>query len=173
MSRLLALVLGLFCVAAASAIEVGEPAPELKARLADGAEFSLAAHRGEVVILDFWACWCAPCLQELEALKTLHQKYGPRGLTVLAINTDDPEDLAKARKIAAGFPFPSASAADVQAPGFGRIWRLPITFVIDRAGVLRHDGGAGPRHAYDLPALEAMVEPLLAAPPVTAQAQKP
>ncbi len=158
------LVAGLLLAGVAPAIEVGRAAPPLDAKLPDGSSFSLAQHRGEVVVLDFWACWCAPCLQELSALHALHDKYHANGLTILAINTDDAEDQAKVRKITQGLPFPTALAHDVEAEGYGRIWRLPITFVIDRQGLLREDGGAGPRHSYDLPTLEAMVKPLLDAP---------
>lgn len=160
--RALSLLALLFVSLTCHAIGADQPAPPLTARLIDGHEFSLARHRGEVVVLDFWACWCAPCLDELEALKQLDAKYRGQGLTILAINTDDPEDRAKVEHITQELPFALAMAADVEADGFGRIWRLPMTFVVDRAGVLRLDGGAGPRHSYDLPELEAILQPLLA-----------
>ena len=160
--RYLFLICGLLFAGSCPAIEAGKPAPPLVAKLSDGTQFSLEQHRGEVVILDFWACWCAPCVEELSALRKAHEKYASQGLTILAINTDDPEDMAKVAKITPGLPYALARASDVKADGYGRIWRLPMTFVIDRQGLLRVDGGAGSRHAYDLPTLEKIIEPLLA-----------
>ena len=147
----------------ALAIEAGKSAPPLQAKQLDGASYTLAAHRGEVVILNFWATWCVPCRVELPAFSEFYRRHQAEGLTVLAVSMDDPEDLAKVRDVAGGLPFPAAMYGDTQAQGYGRIWRLPITFVIGRDGVLRYDGGVGERGTFDLPGLERTVGPLLGA----------
>lgn len=140
---------------------IGKPAPALSATLLDGSPFDLAAHRGEVVVLNFWATWCEPCRAELPAFEQYYAAHRGEGFTLLAVSMDDPELRARVAKVAADFSFPVATAADTQAAGYGRIWRLPITFVIDRNGLLRVDGGSGERRAYDLPALEHELGPLL------------
>jgi len=106
----------------------------LQARQLDGGSYTLAAHKGEVVILNFWATWCVPCRVELPAFSEFYRKHQAEGLTVLAVSMDDPEDLAKVRDVAKALPFPAAMYGDTQAQGYGRIWRLPITFVIGRDG---------------------------------------
>ncbi len=143
------------------AIEVGRPAPSFMATLLDGTRFDLAAHRGEVVIVNFWATWCAPCREEMPAFDALQQAYRDQGLQIVAVSMDDPELRERVLKLAQGFSYPMAMAGDTQAAGYGRIWRLPISFVIDRQGLLRVDGGIGERKAYDLPALLRDIGPLL------------
>ncbi len=147
----------------ALAIEAGQPAPPLQAQQLDGGAYKLAAHKGEVVILNFWATWCVPCRAELPAFAEFYRRHQAEGLSVLAVSMDDPEDLAKVRDVAKALPFPAAMYADTQVAGYGRIWRLPITFVIGRDGVLRYDGGVGERGTFDLPGLERTVGPLLGA----------
>ena len=157
-----------------AALGVGQPAPPLEAQQLDGGRYSLAAHRGEVVILNFWATWCVPCRAELPAFADFYQRHRAEGLSVLAVSMDDPEDLAKVRAVAATLPFPAAMYAQAGAEGYGRIWRLPITFIIDRQGRLRADGGSGKPMVYDLPALEQAVAPLLGPPaPITADSSIP
>ncbi|NGY05385.1 peroxiredoxin family protein [Solimonas terrae] len=139
----------------------GKPAPPLTATTLDGLKYSLQQHRGEVVIVNFWATWCGPCRVELPAFEAFYQAHHDDGLSVLAISVDDADQTARVRALAQDFDFPVALGADVQAGGYGRIWRLPITFVIDRAGVLRIDGGVGARVTWDLSSLEKQVGPLL------------
>jgi peroxiredoxin len=148
----------------AAAIGEGKPAPQLQARLLDGGAFSLGEHRGEVVILNFWATWCVPCRAELPAFADYYNRHRGEGLTVLAVSMDDPEDLAKVRGVAKTLPFPVALYGDAQAQDYGRIWRLPITFVIDRRGVLRVDGGRGELTTFDATLLDKTVGPLLHEP---------
>ena len=61
----------------------------------DGATVSLADHKGEVVLLSFWASWCAPCMREMPFLAGLQQKLGPRGFRVLAVNVEGNKELVR------------------------------------------------------------------------------
>ncbi|WP_228435834.1 TlpA family protein disulfide reductase [Chryseobacterium pennipullorum] len=56
-------------------IETGKKAPEITLSKADGSSFSLSSLKGKVVLIDFWATWCAPCVEEQPALKTLYDTY--------------------------------------------------------------------------------------------------
>jgi cytochrome c biogenesis protein CcmG, thiol:disulfide interchange protein DsbE len=129
-------------------------------KLLDGSPLSDADQHGDVVILNFWATWCVPCRAEMPALEDYYQKHRMEGLKVLAISMDDPEDEAKVRQVMAGFSFPAAMARDAIFKGYGRIWRIPLTFVIDRGGILRKDAWYGDA-GIDLPMLEKTVTPLL------------
>ena len=58
----------------------------------------LEHHRGKVVMVNIWATWCKPCLDELPALNDLQKNYGARGLEVLAVSADDPRKMKKIRE---------------------------------------------------------------------------
>ena len=71
------------------------PAPAFAARGLDGTEFSSESLDGRVVLLDFWATWCPPCIQDLPELTALHERYADRGLSVVGISIDDGDDAGK------------------------------------------------------------------------------
>lgn len=143
------------------------PAPAFALRDLEGGEISLAGLRGRVVLLDFWATWCAPCLKSMPELEALHRRYGAKGLTVLGVSTDEggPEKVrrfAKARKVT----YPIA-LDDEWAPAWAdyRVRAVPSAFLIDREGrIVAQWTGAAPEKK----ALAAKIEELLAAEPAAA-----
>jgi thiol-disulfide isomerase/thioredoxin len=139
----------------------GEPAPRLTATTLAGQPFDSAALRGKVVVIAFWASWCTYCRQELADLDAFQRQHGKEGLEVLAVNMDEPETLDKVPAIARNWSFPTALTAKTAAVGYGRIWRLPLTFVIDRNGVLKRDGWDG-EAAVSRKQMEETLLPLLA-----------
>lgn len=150
----------LLAVGAPAAPAELQPAPPLSATLLDGSPFDLAELRGKVVVVNFWASWCTPCREEMPALDAFYQRHRERGLRLIAISLDRAADAAKARQIAGQFSFPAALASQSRYKGYGRIRRLPITFVIDREGNLRQDITAGVAKV-DLAFLEERIAPLL------------
>jgi thiol-disulfide isomerase/thioredoxin len=113
-----------------------KPVPELSFLDADGDEVSLADFEGDVVVLNLWATWCAPCRREMPSLDRLQAELGEDGLSVIALSLDRGE-VAKVRdfldelEIAnlALYHDPTGRAGhELGAPG------LPATIVIDRAG---------------------------------------
>jgi len=156
---LLLLLLGCEATHARSPTE-GSPAPPVEAKLLDGSPFGPADYAGKVLVLNFWATWCAPCRAEMPALEAFYAKHRAEGLELIAISMDEPKEEAKVREVMRAYTFRAALGKDAKVKGYGRVWRLPLTFVIDRRGVLRKDGWYGDP-GLDAALLEKTVTPLL------------
>jgi cytochrome c biogenesis protein CcmG/thiol:disulfide interchange protein DsbE len=146
-----------------SAATEGKPAPALQGKLLDGTAFRLADDAGKVVVVHMWATWCVPCREEMPALDAYYRQHRDQGLVLIALSMDDPKDDAKVREMMKVYSFPVGMARDADMKGYGRIWRLPLTFVVDRKGILRKDQWHGDP-TLDAPLLEQTVTPLLSAP---------
>ncbi|VVE86249.1 TlpA family protein disulfide reductase [Pandoraea bronchicola] len=150
--------------ARANSLTVGQPAPPLILRTLEGREIATQALRGQVVILTFWATWCDPCHEELPLLSAYAERHARDGIQILGFSLDAPENLPMVRKIAASLSFPVGLLGSAYAGGYGRIWRIPVNFAIDRAGRLAHNGWDDPAPpAWTAERLEKFVTPLLQA----------
>ena len=113
---------------------------------ADGLKRLVAQYRGKLILLDFWATWCVPCVKALPELARLQERFGPRGLQVIAVSFDEPEnwdDRALPRLKQAGWNGPAVVARDVAARNaivdwLGDNWRseLPARYLIGRDGTI-------------------------------------
>lgn len=148
-------------LAYAGTLRVGEPAPPASLVTLDGRRISTPDLLGQVVILTFWATWCVPCREELPLLSDYAARHEAEGLKVLAFSLDAPEDLRQVRKVAQPWHFPAGLLANSSAPGYGRIWRLPVNFTIDRAGRLIDNGWKDKQPTWTAERLERIVTPLL------------
>ena len=112
---------------------------------------------GQVVVLNFWAAWCAPCRSEMPALQAVYEKYGDQGLTVLGVNVSESgaevAKFADSRKLT----FPMFTDPDQESMKTYNIRSLPTTLFINEDGqvVKRHVG------AMSQSFLQGEVEPLL------------
>ena len=154
------LTVGLLVSITATALETGKPAPPITARMLNGDQFSLESARGQVVVINFWATWCAPCRKEMPALEAYYRKHRDAGLKVIAVSMDSGFSQASVREFMTDYSFPAAMQRDADFAGYGRIWRIPLTFVVDRKGILRRDGFAE-EAGIDEADLEKTVTPLL------------
>ncbi|HZV20622.1 MAG TPA: TlpA disulfide reductase family protein [Hyphomicrobiales bacterium] len=114
-----------------------EPAPALTVTAADGREFDLEAMRGKVVLVDFWATWCAPCLAEFPVLRSFYRQYRSKGFELIALSIDKPRDRGKMRRLLAKEPFAGALLSEAKQNGFGTPEAVPVSYVIDAKGIVR------------------------------------
>ena len=137
---LLAVLVAVACRPGDAAVAVvGRPAPAYAAASLSGEATSLAALRGNVVLLNAWATWCKPCLEEIPEFHALDVKYRARGLTVIGVSLDEDTATAPIRAFIKQHEMTYAVWHDPQqrlmsAFNFGG---LPTTMLIDRDGVLR------------------------------------
>lgn len=122
-----------------TAPRVGEAAPPFTLPLLDGGKISLADQKGKVVIVNFWASWCGPCLAETPRLAEWYNKYHLDGLNILGINVLARDSRAtvmsfvKDKQVA--YPIPLDESGTVTAQWLAQ--QLPRSYVIDRDGVVR------------------------------------
>jgi thiol-disulfide isomerase/thioredoxin len=138
---------------------VGRPAPKLVVAQLDGQLFDLAALRGKVVIVNFWASWCSPCRAEMPRLDAFYRRYHARGLVLLGLSVDEAADVGEVVRIMQSFGYPAALAANAKTDGFGPPLAVPTTWIIDTGGVVRSRLMSG--NAVTEEALEQAVLPLL------------
>jgi len=150
----------LICNSAFAVIELGQPAPNIEGTLIDGKPFSLNSYKGKVVLVNFWASWCEPCREEMPAIEAFLKKNKTKGLEVLAITVDKPSDMEQAKQVMRNYSFLFAEKNQMNYSGYGRIWRIPSTFIIDTQGILRKNGLTGDPKV-DTKLLEEIITPLL------------
>ena len=149
-------------------VSVGSEAPDFSARTLDAEPRTktLADYRGQVVLLNVWATWCAPCRVEMPGMQALHEAYAPHGLKVVAVSIDDAGTEESIRKFAQAFGLTFEILHD--APGaIQRAYQttgVPETFVIGADGVIRKKviGAVD----WNSPANRALIAQLVGAPKV-------
>lgn len=118
-------------------IEVGTIAADFSANDLDDNSISLTQFRGQPVIVNFWATWCAPCRLEMPELQATYEQYQADGLVILALNRDESPTVVKAFFYdEMGLTFtPLLDEGGVVADGYG-VFNYPTTLFIDRSGVV-------------------------------------
>jgi thiol:disulfide interchange protein DsbD len=126
-------------VADAGSGSAPEPAPAVSLSLLNGGTLAIDSLRGKVVVVDFWATWCVPCISEIPMFNQLKKDYQPRGVEVIAISLDE-EGAAKVKPFLKAHPMdytqtigdePTAAAFKVDSS------TLPVTLLIDKQGRIR------------------------------------
>jgi thiol-disulfide isomerase/thioredoxin len=119
-----------------------DAAPDFKLVSIDGKPLSLAAERGKVVLLNFWATWCGPCRAEIPDLIELQRKYKDQlEIIGLTVDEDDP-DVVKQTVAETGINYPVGMSPPEVRKSYGGIAALPTSFVLDTEGrvVQKHEG---------------------------------
>jgi len=132
----MALFLG-SCGQEPATLKVGDPAPDFSLIDRQGKTWTLSELKGQVVFINFWATWCAPCLQELPSMQRLYATLGQDGFTMLAILNNDKPNMAdfvtKKKKIT--IPVLDDSSNVIGAKYY--LTGLPETFIVDKKGIIR------------------------------------
>ncbi len=113
----------------------GFPAPLFEATDLEGQRFSLGELRGYIVLLYFWAGWCAPCVAELPTIRRVQEDYASRGVVVVGVCMDRSE--AACRAAVSDHGIATAQIFDGSAGALGALYRIhgiPMTYLIDRDG---------------------------------------
>lgn len=135
---LLALLAWLSLSANAGAVEIGAPAPGINRPLLSGtANVDLQQLRGKVVMVDFWASWCAPCLKSLPLYESLRQEFAREDFEIVAVSVDEAAEDAQRflGKHPVSFPVAFDDGGSIAAA-----WSppaMPTSYLIDRDGIVR------------------------------------
>ena len=134
-----------------------ETAPDFALQTLDGETIRLSDYRGHVVLLNTWATWCPPCLDEMPDLEAYYRRRQADGFVVLAVNSQESPDTVAAFLKEHDFTFPVLLDPDGVVMSDYRVYGLPTSFFIGRDGVVRGvwSGRLSPNR------LKELVDPLL------------
>jgi peroxiredoxin len=135
-------------------------APDFRRADLRNAPIHLKDFRGKIVLLNFWATWCAPCLYEMPRFVEWQTKYGTRGLQVLGVSMDDSDSPVRTLNRKLHLNYPVMMGDERLGELYGGILGLPVTYLIDRRGVVR----ARFQGETDLSKIEGQLKVLLSAP---------
>lgn len=137
---------------------VNQIEPAWKLTDLNGHEVGSAELKGKVVVLDFWATWCVPCIGEIPGYIELQKKYGSQGLVIVGVSVDQkkPEYVRKFVQ-AKGMNYTVAMADDSIGDVFGGLDAIPTTFLISREGrIVNRKVGAMPKDEYEKLVVQAL-----------------
>lgn len=162
------LALGL-APSAALAAKVGKPAPRFVIVAYDDKQVASESLRGKVVVLNYWATWCAPCRNEIPEIDRYVRRHPGAPLAVYGVTLDKNVPYSRLRFLADTLKFPLVEG--LKGGGYGPIkGAVPTNYVIDKAGIVRYAKSG----AFDAEDLETLISPLLREPdppaPVTTAA---
>lgn len=113
-----------------------KPAPDFRLEQLGGGQVSLSEYRGKVVLVNFWATWCPPCVREIPALVRIHEQYRDQGFVILGVNTTYQDDEAKVQQFVQDnniqFPILLEKEATVGSEYGARL--MPSSYLIDQNG---------------------------------------
>ena len=142
-------------------LKEGQPAPAFTLGTLDGGRASLTDHRDKLVVLNFWATWCQPCVLEMPSLEALWQRYRARGLVVVGVSVDrgSPRSLLEPYVRNLKLTFPILLDPDSKTSNGWRVTALPATFIVRPGGDVT--GMAVGAREWNSAAMQALIERLL------------
>jgi len=115
-------------------IQAGDTAPDFSVRTENGLNLTRQNFGGKVLILNFWATWCPPCIEETPSLNALAKEYGPKGVVVLGVSIDKNEQKYKRFLERFGIQFPMTRDPDHKLADIYGTYQFPETYIIDHNG---------------------------------------
>jgi len=113
-------------------------APDFTLKSTSGENLRLSELRGEVVMINFWASWCAPCRQEMPLLDELYNQYHPLGFTILGVNVEEDSSQAKHMLQESPVNFPVVFDNKSTVSKLYNVVAMPSTVLVDRDGNVRY-----------------------------------
>jgi peroxiredoxin len=156
--RKLLVVTSAAVLSATVATAQSKPAPNLTLRDINERSFTLSSYRGKVVLINFWATWCPPCLEEMPAMERLYRQHRDGGFTLVAVSVDADSKLVAPFLTARKFSFPVALDPSMNMANTYGVRALPSSFIVARDGTLAALA-IGPRH-WDNDAAHSLIEAL-------------
>jgi len=117
-------------------IQEGQRAPDFELEDLDGRTIRLSDHRGQVVLINFWATWCGHCRTEFPIIQTAYESNQEEGFVVLAVNVQDPRESVQSFAQELGLTFPVLLDPMGRASGSYKARVLPTSYFVDRQGII-------------------------------------
>lgn len=145
----------------AGACTVSDKLADLNFTLQDmnGGQVDLSDYKGKVLLLDFWATWCAPCRIEIPGFIELLDQYEDEGLAIVGISVDDPVEslLLYAEEMEMDYPVLIGDGRDDVKDAYGPLFGFPTTFLINRDGEICHQHvGFAPKEQFEAEILQLL-----------------
>jgi peroxiredoxin len=121
-------------VKAPAKLKVGDLAPQFARDDLQGHPFDLKAQRGKIVLIDFWASWCPPCIVEIPHLAQLQKQYGGRGFQVVGVSMDDSAGTTKETMRKMPFNYPVVLGDAKFGNLYGGVLGLPLQYLVGADG---------------------------------------
>jgi cytochrome c biogenesis protein CcmG/thiol:disulfide interchange protein DsbE len=115
-------------------VNAGEKAPNFHIKTDRGREVAADNFGGKLLVLNFWATWCPPCVEETPSLEEFARELGPQGVVVLGVSVDRNESLYRKFLERYSIPFETARDPDADIPASYGTFQYPETYIIDRSG---------------------------------------
>ena len=112
-------------------------APDFTLKNLKGEEVELSNYRGKTVLLNFWASWCVPCVEEAPSLQALYEKLESKDFVIVAVAIDDQEEDIKNFANKFGLTFPILIDKTSKVARKYKVTGYPETFIIDKMGQLK------------------------------------
>lgn len=134
-------LISLLCLSVSSithAVEVGQPVPDCQITSAIGSQaLNIGAYRGKVVLVDFWATWCAPCEQSMPFFNSLRNELKDKGFEIVAINVDEDMEETKRFLETHVVDYPVVMDPKGQCPSVFDVKAMPSSYFVDKTGKVR------------------------------------
>jgi cytochrome c biogenesis protein CcmG, thiol:disulfide interchange protein DsbE len=124
------------CYSSSRPPRIGTPAPDFTVQDSDR-KVTLSELRGKVVVLNFWATWCNPCIEEIPSLIEMQHRMKDKGVTVLAVSIDDDRDAYRRFLVNHGVDLLTVHDERHQSNALYGTFKFPETYIIDRNGIVR------------------------------------
>jgi cytochrome c biogenesis protein CcmG, thiol:disulfide interchange protein DsbE len=115
-------------------VVAGDNAPKFSVTTEDGRTMTARDFGGKILVLNFWATWCPPCVEETPSLNALHKELGDEGVVVLGVSVDKNDAVYRRFVQAHGISFPTARDPEAKIPSQYGTYKYPETYIIDGRG---------------------------------------